>query len=180
METVLKICRSEPPGDILVFLTGKEEVETVVHQLQDYSRNLLDSSKGNTFLPYIFACSLFFTPLEKFKVFAMHGSLTNDEQLKVFQYLPRGFRKVIIATNVAEASITIPGIVHGMRTITVMFRKINLLNRPCLVVDCGFVKLRWFNADSQTDALIVVPISQASAQQRAGRAGRVRPGKVYR
>lgn len=44
----------------------------------------------------------------------MHGSLTNDEQLKVFQYLPRGFRKIIIATNVAEASITIPGIVYGM------------------------------------------------------------------
>lgn len=45
--TVLKICQSEPPGDILVFLTGKEEVEMVVHQLEDYSRSLLDSSKGN-------------------------------------------------------------------------------------------------------------------------------------
>lgn len=58
----------------------------------------------------------------------MHGSLTNDEQLKVFQYLPRGFRKVIIATNVAEASITIPGIVYGIRPLTVMFVNSIVLN----------------------------------------------------
>lgn len=49
-----------------------------------------------------------------------------------------------------------------------------------LVVDCGFVKLKWYNADTQTDALVIVPTSQASAQQRAGRAGRMRAGKVYR
>lgn len=49
-----------------------------------------------------------------------------------------------------------------------------------LVVDCGFVKLKWYNADTQTDALVVVPTSQASAQQRAGRAGRVKAGKAYR
>jgi len=48
------------------------------------------------------------------------------------------------------------------------------------VVDSGFVKLRWYNPDTQTDALVVVPVSQSSAQQRAGRAGRMRPGKVYR
>lgn len=48
------------------------------------------------------------------------------------------------------------------------------------MVDCGFVKLKWYNADTQTDALVVVPISQASSQQRAGRAGRVKAGKVYR
>jgi ATP-dependent RNA helicase DDX35 len=55
-----------------------------------------------------------------------------------------------------------------------------LISVICIVIDCGFVKLKWFNADTQTDALVVVPISQASAQQRAGRAGRIRAGKVYR
>jgi ATP-dependent RNA helicase DDX35 len=57
---------------------------------------------------------------------------------------------------------------------------INCAFHHIAVIDCGFVKLKWFNADTQTDALVVVPISQASAQQRAGRAGRIRAGKVYR
>lgn len=124
MNTILKICQSEPPGDVLVFLTGKEEVEKVVHQLQDYSKTVLDSSKGILNCKFCFTQVLpfLFNFIEKFKVFPMHGSLTNDEQLKVFQYLPRGFRKVIIATNVAEASITIPGIVYGM----LLFEKIKI------------------------------------------------------
>lgn len=49
-----------------------------------------------------------------------------------------------------------------------------------LVIDCGFVKLKWFNPDSYTDSLVIVPVSRAAAQQRAGRAGRIRAGKVYR
>nr|CAG4643743.1 EOG090X01NK [Lepidurus arcticus] len=90
----------------------------------------------------------------------MYGSLPFRDQIKAFQRPPQGCRKIVVATNVAEASVTIPGIVY--------------------VVDCGFVKLRWYNPDTQTDALVVVPISQASCVQRAGRAGRMRPGKVYR
>jgi len=49
-----------------------------------------------------------------------------------------------------------------------------------IVIDCGFVKLKWFNSKFGADSLIAVPISKASAVQRAGRAGRERPGKVYR
>ncbi|KAK4337144.1 hypothetical protein RND71_043362 [Anisodus tanguticus] len=75
--------------------------------------------------------------------------------MKVFEHLPNNVRKVIFATNLAETSITIKGIVY--------------------VVDCGFVKLRFFNTQTGTDALVVVPISQASAKQRAGRAGRTLP-----
>lgn len=78
----------------------------------------------------------------------------------MFFTAPKGTRKAIIATNIAETSVTIPGIVF--------------------VIDCGFTKLKWFDAESNTDSLIVVPISKAAADQRAGRAGRLRNGKVYR
>ncbi|PSN42130.1 putative ATP-dependent RNA helicase DHX35 [Blattella germanica] len=96
----------------------------------------------------------------KLLILPMYGSLPNAEQLKVFRSTPRGLRKVVIATNIAETSITIFGIVY--------------------VIDCGFVKLRWFNPEAHIDSLVVVPVSQASANQRAGRAGRVRSGKAYR
>ena len=49
-----------------------------------------------------------------------------------------------------------------------------------LVIDCGFVKLPWFDPETQMNSLVIVPISKASADQRAGRSGRVRAGKVYR
>ncbi|XP_032701635.1 probable ATP-dependent RNA helicase DHX35 isoform X3 [Lontra canadensis] len=68
--------------------------------------------------------------------------------------------QVIVATNVAETSITISGIVY--------------------VIDCGFVKLRAYNPRTAIECLVVVPVSQASANQRAGRGGRSRSGKCYR
>ena len=83
-----------------------------------------------------------------------------SEQLKVFQRTPKKTRKVIVSTNVAEASVTINGVVY--------------------VVDSGFVKLRHYNASCGIDSLVIVPTSKASANQRAGRAGRVRAGKAFR
>ena len=71
-----------------------------------------------------------------------------------------GRRKVIIATNIAETSVTLPGIVY--------------------VIDSGFSKQKFYNPVTDVEALVVAPISQASAEQRAGRAGRERPGKCYR
>ena len=76
-----------------------------------------------------------------------------------FPLLPVG-TQVIVATNVAETSITISGIVY--------------------VIDCGFVKLRAYNPRTAIECLVVVPVSQASANQRAGRGGRSRSGKCYR
>lgn len=55
-----------------------------------------------------------------------------------------------------------------------------MLYTPVSVVDCGFVKMQWYSGDTLTDSLVLVPVSKAAAEQRAGRAGRVRPGKVYR
>lgn len=141
VETVMKIHHKEGPGDVLVFLTGVEEVDNCVSLLKEHAASLKKNEGSIMVLP-------------------MYGALTNSDQLRVFQSSPLGVRKVVVATNIAETSITISGIVY--------------------VVDCGFVKLRWYNSNSHTDALVVVATSQASATQRAGRAGRIRSGKVYR
>jgi ATP-dependent RNA helicase DDX35 len=83
-----------------------------------------------------------------------------DAQMKVFQKTPNRSRKVVVSTNIAEASITIDNIVF--------------------VIDCGYCRIRIYDAESGLDSLLTVPISKASAIQRAGRAGRVRPGKTFR
>lgn len=143
VETVVKIHETQRMGHVLVFLTGQDEVEEAVTLLKEYSRN----TKNTPGIP-----SMYVLPL--------YGSLPQSEQMKAFQPFSQKVRKVVVATNIAEASVTINGIVY--------------------VVDCGFVKLNFFNPKTSTDALVVVPESQSSATQRAGRAGRVSSGKVYR
>ncbi|KAF8892652.1 P-loop containing nucleoside triphosphate hydrolase protein [Infundibulicybe gibba] len=91
---------------------------------------------------------------------ALHAGLSTDEQTRVFESAATGFRKVIVATNIAEASVTIDGIKF--------------------VVDCGFVKIRTYNPTTGLGSLATVPTSAASATQRAGRAGRTSPGICYR
>jgi ATP-dependent RNA helicase DDX35 len=140
VDTAALIHEHEPLGDILAFLTGQEEVDRAVSLLKEQAIN----NKSN---------------LKPF-VLPMYGSLPNTEQLKVFRSTPRGLRKIVVATNIAETSVTIPGIVY--------------------VIDSGFVKMRWFNPETHADSLVVVPVSQASADQRAGRAGRICSGKAYR
>ncbi|XP_037929439.1 probable ATP-dependent RNA helicase DHX35 [Teleopsis dalmanni] len=139
VETVWKIHKKEAAGDILAFLTGQEEVLEALDLLNEYKNS--DNSEDIQILP-------------------MYGGLPSRDQLKVFFTLAKGVRKVVLATNIAETSITIPGIVY--------------------VIDCGFVKVKWYNPESSSDSLVVVPVSKATAVQRAGRAGRVRAGKVYR
>ncbi|KAJ1675460.1 hypothetical protein EV182_001219 [Spiromyces aspiralis] len=142
VNAVIKIHEShdEEEGDILVFLTGREEIEMAIAQLEDYSTR----SKSKI--------SIMAVPL--------YSGLPISEQQVVFDPAPPNVRKVAISTNVAEASVTIDGIVY--------------------VVDSGFVKLSHYDPDTGMSRLIVTPISQASANQRAGRAGRVQPGKAYR
>ena len=86
--------------------------------------------------------------------------MPSEMQSRIFEPAPPGSRKCIIATNIAEASLTIDGIYY--------------------VVDPGFCKQKVFNAKLGMDSLMVTPISCASARQRAGRAGRTGPGKCYR
>jgi len=137
-----KLMRSqEGEGDILVFLTGREEIERTIRTIAERSSELHPRA------PQLLPLPLF-------------AGLSNDAQLAVFDPAPENYRKVIVSTNIAEASVTIDGI--------------------AFVVDSGFVKLRAYNPHTGIETLTAVPISKASATQRAGRAGRTRPGKCFR
>lgn len=141
--TVLKIHNEEPEGDILLFLTGEEEIETTCERLRDQSSGRNHKNGMSTL------------------VLPLYASLPPKEQQRVFTPAPRpNQRKIVVATNIAETSVTIDGIVY--------------------VVDPGFVKQSQYNPDRRMYSLLVTPISQAAADQRAGRAGRTRPGKCYR
>ena len=141
VRTIFNINESEPDGDILVFLTGREEIESMLQKIADHQASSPSHGKALLALP-------------------MYAGLPMEDQLAVFEAAPDGTRKVIVATNIAEASVTIDGVVF--------------------VIDPGFVKLRAFNPTTGIDALTVTPISQAAATQRAGRAGRTKPGKCFR
>ncbi|XP_028745057.1 probable ATP-dependent RNA helicase DHX35 isoform X1 [Peromyscus leucopus] len=143
VDTVVKIHQTEGDGDILAFLTGQEEVEMVVSMLIEQARALARTGMK-----------------KHLRVLPMYAGLPSFEQMKVFERVSHSVRKVIVATNVAETSITISGIVY--------------------VIDCGFMKLRAYNPRTAIECLVVVPVSQASANQRAGRGGRNRSGKCYR
>lgn len=140
--SVLQIHVTQPtPGDVLVFLTGQEEIETCQEMLIERSRRLAGKIRELIVLP-------------------IYANLPSDLQSKIFDPTPPNARKVILATNIAETSVTIDGIVY--------------------VVDPGFTKQNTFNARSGMESLVVTPISKASANQRAGRAGRTGPGKCFR
>jgi pre-mRNA-splicing factor ATP-dependent RNA helicase DHX16 len=140
--TVLQIHVSQPlNGDILVFLTGQEEIETAAEILTQRSRNL------GSRIPELMICPVY-------------ANLPSEQQAKIFEKTPKGARKVVLATNIAETSLTIDGI--------------------CYVIDTGFNKQKSYNARSGMESLVVTPVSQAAANQRAGRAGRTQPGKCFR
>lgn len=141
IKTVFDIHAKEAEGDILIFLTGREEIDATIEIIADRIGSL--NPKGPSLLPL-----------------PLYAGLSTDEQMYVFEPAPEDTRKVIIATNIAEASVTIDGIVY--------------------VIDCGFVKLRAYNPTTGIETLTAVPVSKASATQRAGRAGRTNPGKCYR
>ena len=139
--TVMQIHLTEPPGDILLFLTGQEEIDTSCEILFERMKALGPSVPELIILP-------------------VYSALPSEMQSKIFEPAPPGSRKVVIATNIAETSITIDGIYY--------------------VIDPGFVKQNAYDPKLGMDSLVVTPISQAQAKQRAGRAGRTGPGKCFR
>ncbi|XP_072176721.1 pre-mRNA-splicing factor ATP-dependent RNA helicase DHX16-like [Diadema setosum] len=139
--SVLQIHLTQPDGDCLVFLTGQEEIETCMEMLQERARKLGNKIKELLILP-------------------IYSTLPSDLQARIFEPTPPGARKVVLATNIAETSLTIDGIIY--------------------VIDPGFCKQKSYNARTGMESLIVTPISKASANQRAGRAGRVAAGKCFR
>ncbi|OQS02499.1 pre-mRNA-splicing factor ATP-dependent RNA helicase [Thraustotheca clavata] len=139
--TVLQIHITQPPGDILVFLTGQEEIETAEELLLFRTRGLGSRIRELLIRP-------------------IYATLPSERQAQVFEVTPPNSRKVVIGTNIAETSLTIPGI--------------------CYVIDAGFCKQTNYNPQTGMESLLVTPISQAMANQRAGRAGRTQPGKCFR
>ncbi|XP_055813958.1 probable pre-mRNA-splicing factor ATP-dependent RNA helicase DEAH9 isoform X2 [Solanum dulcamara] len=139
VSTVMSIHDQERMGDILVFLTGKDDIDAAIQLLTEEAQS--SGKQGLVAVP-------------------LYSGLLRADQDLVFSPTPRGKRKVIFSTNIAETSLTLEGIVY--------------------VVDTGFSKQRFYNPISDIENLVVAPISKASARQRAGRAGRVRPGKCFR
>ncbi|HET8960041.1 ATP-dependent RNA helicase HrpA [Nocardioides sp.] len=133
VEAVRELC-NEGPGDILVFLPGEREIRDTADVLDGLGlRN----------------------PLE---VVPLYSRLSAAEQHRVFQ--PHGGRRVVLATNVAETSLTVPGIRY--------------------VVDTGVARISRYSARTKVQRLPIEPISQASANQRSGRCGRVEAGIAVR
>ncbi|KAL2630690.1 hypothetical protein R1flu_015376 [Riccia fluitans] len=129
-----------PAGDILVFFTGQEEIEAAEKILKARTRGL------GTRIGEMITCPIY-------------ANLPSDLQAKIFEETPEGARKVVLATNIAETSLTIDGIKY--------------------VIDPGFVKQKSYNPRTGMVSLIVTPVSKAAARQRTGRAGRTSPGKCF-
>ncbi|KAH6862186.1 P-loop containing nucleoside triphosphate hydrolase protein [Alternaria alternata] len=139
--TVMQIHLTEPAGDILLFLTGKEEIDSSCEIISERMKALGPNVPELMILP-------------------IYGALPSEVASRIFEPAPNGTRKVVIATNIAETSLTIDGIYY--------------------VVDPGFVKQSSYDGKLGMDRLQITPISQAQARQRSGRAGRTGPGKCFR
>ncbi|CAN4077018.1 unnamed protein product [Withania somnifera] len=133
------------PGDILIFMTGQDEIEATCYGLSERMEQLASSTTQ---------------AVPNLLVLPIYSQLPADLQAKIFQKAEEGARKCIVATNIAETSLTVDGIYY--------------------VIDTGYGKMKVYNPRMGMDALQVFPISRAAADQRAGRAGRTGPGTCYR
>ncbi|OQD75204.1 hypothetical protein PENDEC_c008G00691 [Penicillium decumbens] len=140
VKQVLAIHVSQGPGDILVFMTGQEDIESTCELVEDRLKLLNDPPK--------------------LSILPIYSQMPAEQQARIFERADAGVRKVIVATNIAETSLTVDGIMY--------------------VVDSGYSKLKVYNPRMGMDTLQITPISQANANQRSGRAGRTGPGKAYR
>ncbi|RYP14862.1 hypothetical protein DL765_006080 [Monosporascus sp. GIB2] len=140
VQQVLAIHVSMGPGDILVFMTGQEDIECTCELVRE-RLNALNDPPELSILP-------------------IYSQMPADLQAKIFDRAAPGVRKCIVATNIAETSLTVDNIMY--------------------VVDAGYSKLKVYNPRMGMDTLQITPISQANAGQRAGRAGRTGPGKAFR
>ena len=132
-------------GHVLVFLPGREEIEGLQLLLEDALPSVNNTSS---------------TLLQDFEIRPLYAAMSPEEQLRVFEPSPPGVRRFILATNIAETSVTLTGIRY--------------------VVDTGYAKTRWIQSSTGMEMLKTMPISKSQSNQRAGRAGRVGPGYVYR
>ena len=142
LRTIFQIHHKEPmPGDVLVFLTGQETVESLECLVNEYALGLSRD-------------------VPKMLVLPLFAALPQAAQQRVFQPAPPRARKIILATNIAETSVTVSGV--------------------RFVIDCGKAKIKQFRSRIGLDSLLVKPVSKSAAIQRKGRAGREAPGQCYR
>lgn len=140
-EAVRQACSihlKESPGDILIFMTGQDDVECTCQLIREHLAKIENAPEMT--------------------VFPIYSQLPVEQQAKVFENLK--IRKCVVATNIAETSLTIDGIRY--------------------VIDSGFCKQKSYSSKAGLDTLLVQPISQAAATQRMGRAGRTSEGKCWR
>lgn len=140
VKQTLQIHLGNLEGDILIFMPGQEDIEVTCEVLTDRLSQLDDAPE------------LLILPI--------YSQLPSDLQAKIFQKTTDGVRKCVVATNIAETSLTVDGIKY--------------------VIDSGYCKLKVYNPRIGMDALQIYPISQANSNQRSGRAGRTGPGLAYR
>ena len=173
---VLKRIHKREMGHVLLFLPGQYEIEKAVRMIEEWcererfssrdhssssqkhsshadnSSSHADNSSSHTNNSH--------TNIPKLRVFPLYAALPAEQQAEVFKPVPNDVRKVVVCTNIAETSVTVPGI--------------------RFVIDPGFSREKYYDARTGIDGLDTVRISKVSAQQRAGRAGRTGPGKCYR
>jgi pre-mRNA-splicing factor ATP-dependent RNA helicase DHX38/PRP16 len=140
VKQTLVIHLSMPPGDILIFMTGQEDIEVTCDVIAERLQQV-ENAPPLLILP-------------------IYSQLPSEAQARIFEAAPPGTRKVIVATNIAETSLTVDGILY--------------------VIDTGYIKMKVFNSRTNMDSLQVWPVSQANANQRKGRAGRTGPGRCFR
>ncbi|XP_045500588.1 ATP-dependent DNA/RNA helicase DHX36 [Colias croceus] len=136
LELLIYICKGDP-GAILVFLPGMGEIGKLIRSMET----------SNQF------------PSSRYEIYPLHSKLATLEQHKIFDRPPDGIRKIIIATNIAETSITIDDIVY--------------------VIDCGRLKISGLNVVKNISTLDIQWVAKANLRQRRGRAGRCQPGICY-
>ncbi|CAO1411037.1 unnamed protein product [Diamesa hyperborea] len=140
VKQALQIHLQDIEGDMLIFMPGQEDIEVTCEVLAD---RLLEIENA-----------------PQLSILPIYSQLPSDLQAKIFQKSPEGLRKCVVATNIAETSLTVDGIMY--------------------VIDSGYCKLKVYNPRIGMDALQIYPISQANANQRSGRAGRTGPGQAFR
>jgi ATP-dependent RNA helicase DHX29 len=137
-DLIIHIDEDYEAGAVLVFLPGMAEIQLMKDRLSASRR--FSGSASEWLLP-------------------LHSSVASSDQRRVFQRPPSGNRKIVLATNIAETSITIDDVVH--------------------VIDCGKHNENRFDPRRGMSSMVEAWISQANARQRGGRAGRVRPGNCF-
>lgn len=141
IKTIVQVNQGEQTGDILCFLPGQDDIDKTVTLLEKIAPQLPKDTPMLVPLP-------------------LYAALPPQQQMKVFEKVQSHQRKVILSTNIAETSVTVPGIRY--------------------VIDSGLRKVKVWRHELGLSTLLTVPISKASAAQRTGRAGREAPGKCFR